>query len=172
MNTLPLLAKNALKVVQYQWLRMSIWRCFFHGLLPQLVQIWYVCSGAPAPIPIVMAPLFWANTHYFNSQPQHWHVLSPVEELLSTKFTKILHLSNLLNLLQSIASCPLCFQLFLAVLFAANSKYSCLTTQEPRFQSKASDKRWELSLPWIRVWCGFYINLPAPDREWNEVKPN
>ena len=58
-----------------------------------LLQIWYVCSAAPAPIPIVMAPLFWANTHYFNSESQHWHVLS------SPLSVKILNLANSLKLL-------------------------------------------------------------------------
>ena len=70
-------------------------RCFFlvrRAGAGQL-QIWYVCSAAPAPIPIVMAPLFWANTHYFNSESQHWHVLS------SPLSVKMLHLSNSLKLL-------------------------------------------------------------------------
>ena len=114
-STLPLLAENALEVLQQGCLSLSIRRCFFPWLLAQLVQISYVCSGAPAPIPIVMTPLFWTNTHYFNSEYQHWHVLSPVKEFLSAEYKKILHLSNLLELFQCIESSPLCFQLFLAV---------------------------------------------------------
>ena len=85
-STLPLLAENALEVLQQGCLSLSIRRCFFPWLLAQLVQISYVCSGAPAPIPIVMTPLFWTNTHYFNSKYQHGHVLSPVEELLLAKY--------------------------------------------------------------------------------------
>ena len=53
-----------------------------------LLQISYVCSAAPAPIPIVMAPLFSANSHYFNSESQHWHIVSPRKELLSAKIEK------------------------------------------------------------------------------------
>ena len=55
--------------------------CFFRQAC-RWPLVSYVCSAAPAPIPIVMAPLFPANTHYFNLESQRCHFLSPLWELL------------------------------------------------------------------------------------------
>ena len=67
---------------------------FFPAWALQLLQISYVCSAAPAPIPIVMAPLFWANTHYFYFRVTTLAPLKPSEATFVGP--SLLHLSNLL----------------------------------------------------------------------------
>ena len=70
-------------------------RCFFSRVsLAAVADIICMQCRAAAPIPIVMAPLFWANTHYFYFRVTTLAPLKPSEATFVGP--NLLHLSNLL----------------------------------------------------------------------------